>query len=122
MLKKASVHRFSFILFSPLLVSGALHQSWALAQVTRVGDIIYGPFEKQSNGILASKYTVDNSDIVGYGVAFDCVSKKVNMYAPNGMPSEPGVRWRWVGWEDAYRSEHQKMLIKQCMKFYTGIF
>ena len=88
------------------------------AQPTRVGDIVYGAFTKSTNGTLSATYSVVRSDIVGYGVSFDCVSLKVNIYAPDGMPGTPGVKWRWTGWEDGYSSEHLRMLGKQCKKFY----
>lgn len=100
-----------------IVIAGPQKQNVA-AQPYRLGDILYGSFKKQNDGILRSTYSVRRSDIVGYGVAFDCVNLKVNMYAPDGMPGSPGVRWRWVGWEDESSTEHSKMFWQQCRVFY----
>ena len=89
-----------------------------LAQPYRLGDILYSKFSQRDDGILVSSFSVIRSSIVGYGVAFDCVQMKVNVFAPSSGLEVVDRKWRWTGWEDEHASEHSRMFMLQCGKYY----
>lgn len=99
--------------------------------IIRHRDCIYNPFRPDSNGSYTSTYSCDNSDIIGWAIAFNCVNNEVNESVPDleemsrsgmlgrRMPGSPGTPMKWKGWETVNGTGYESLFWKVCSKHYT---
>ena len=93
--------------------------------ILRYHDCIYNPFRLDGKGNLVSTYSCDNSDIVSWGIALNCVNIQRNLMvpdlrrtSPDKMPGSDGAPMKWKGWESVKDTEHEKLFWRVCRKYY----
>lgn len=93
--------------------------------LVRYKGCLYNPFRWDQNGNLFSTYSCDRSDIIGYGIAFNCVNSQLNRRVPDWegtafgkMPGSDGTPWKWTGWKSIIGAEEEALFWQMCKKYY----